>query len=108
MSNQSDPNINIMWDFCEFTYNSSQMFANITYVDFVSIPISLALTNAAGATQTVSGLPTNGLDTVCANLKAQHAADGAGWDQLVVTHNGANLRALSPNNGIVINSRRIV
>lgn len=104
VSNQSDPNINIMWDFCEFTYNASQMFANITYVDFVSIPISLSLTNAAGATQTVSGLPANGLDTVCANLKAQHAADGAGWDQLVVTHNGANLRALSPNNGIVINS----
>ncbi|MEY9860465.1 hypothetical protein ABH935_006102 [Catenulispora sp. GAS73] len=104
VSNQSDPNINIKWDFCEFTYNSSQMFANISYVDFVSLPISLALTNASGATQTVSGLPTNGLDTVCSNLIAQHASDGAGWDQLVVKSGGANLRALSPNNGIVINS----
>lgn len=104
VSNSSDPNINIMWDFCEFTYNDAQMFANISYVDFVSIPISLALTNSAGATQTVSGLPTDGLATVCSNLLAQHASDGAGWDQLVVTHNGANLRALSPNNGLVINS----
>jgi hypothetical protein len=104
VSNQSDPNIHLMWDFCEFTYNAAQMFANISYVDFVSIPISLALTSSSGATQTVSGLPTNGLDTVCSNLKAQHAADGAGWDQLVVTNGGANLRALSPNNGIVINS----
>lgn len=104
VSNQSDPNIHIMWDFCEFTYNSGQMYANISFVDFVSIPISLALTNSSGATQTVSGLPTNGLDTVCANLLAQHAADGAGWDQLVVTNGGANLRALSPNNGIVINN----
>ncbi|ACU74083.1 Carbohydrate binding family 6 [Catenulispora acidiphila DSM 44928] len=104
VSNQSDPNINIRWDFCEFTYNAAQMFANISYVDFVSIPISLALTNGSGATQTVSGLPTNGLDTVCSNLNAQHAADGAGWNQLVVTSGGANLRALSPNNGIVINN----
>jgi hypothetical protein len=104
VSNQSDPNINVMWDFCEFTYNSGQMYANISFVDFVSIPISLALTNTSGSTQTVSGLPTSGLDTVCTNLKAQHAADGAGWDQLVVTSGGANLRALSPNNGIVINN----
>jgi len=104
VSNQSDPNIDIMWDFCEFTYNDAQMFANISYVDFVSIPISLSLTNSSGATQTVSGLPANGLDTVCSNLISQHASDGAGWDQLVVTHNGANLRALSPNNGIIINS----
>ncbi|MEZ0109452.1 hypothetical protein ABH920_003466 [Catenulispora sp. EB89] len=104
VSNQSDPNINIMWDFCEFTYNDAQMYANISFVDFVSLPISLTLTNGSGGTQTAAGLPANGLDTVCSGLKAQHASDGAGWDQLVVTSGGANLRALSPNNGIVINS----
>jgi len=104
VSNQSDPNIGVRWDFCEFTYNASQLYANLSYVDFVSIPISLALTNAAGAVQKVSGMPAGGLDTVCSNLLAQHAADGAGWDKLVVTSGGANLRALSPNNGIVINN----
>ena len=104
VSNQSDPNINIMWDFCEFTFNSSQIYANISYVDFVSIPVSLALTNASGTVKTVSGMSTSGLDTVCSNLISQHAADGAGWDKLVVTSGGANLRALSPNNGIVMNS----
>jgi hypothetical protein len=104
VSNQSDPNINIMWDFCEFTYNAAQMYANISFVDFVSLPISLTLTNASGATQTAAGLPANGLATVCSGLISQHASDGAGWDQLVVTSGGANLRALSPNNGIVINS----
>jgi Beta-1,3-glucanase/Carbohydrate binding module (family 6) len=104
VSNPSDPNIDIQWDFCEFTYNSSQIYANISYVDFVSIPISLSLTNSSGAVQSVSGMPSNGLDTVCSNLIAQNNADGAGWNQLIVTSNGANLRALSPNNGIVKNS----
>jgi hypothetical protein len=41
VSNSADPNIDVMWDFCEFTYNSSQLFANISYVDFVSIPIAM-------------------------------------------------------------------
>ena len=104
VTNPSDPNIDIRWDFCEFTYNSAQLYANITYVDFVSIPVSLALTNASGAVQTVSGMPATGLDTVCSNLIAQNAADGAGWNKLVVTSGGSNLRALSPNNGIVTDS----
>ena len=36
---------------------------------------------------------------------AQHNKDGQGWDQLVVkASSGANLRALSPNSGIVMNN----
>jgi hypothetical protein len=104
VSNASDPNINVMWDFCEFTFNASQIYANISYVDFVSIPISLALTNSSGSTQSVSGMSSSGLNTVCSGLVAQNASDGAGWDKLVVTSNGSNLRALSPNNGIVMDS----
>jgi len=104
VTNPSDPNINTYWDFCELTYNSSQLFANITYVDFVSLPISLTLTNTSGETQHVSGLPSNGLDTICSGLTAQDAIDNAGWSNLIVASNGANLRALSPNNGIVMNS----
>jgi Beta-1,3-glucanase/Carbohydrate binding module (family 6) len=103
VTNPSDPNINTVWDFCEFTFNSSQLFANITYVDFVSLAISLALTNTSGATQHVSGIPANGLDTVCSGLEAQSAADGAGWDKLIVTSSGQKLRVLSPNEGIVMN-----
>lgn len=104
VTNSSDPNIQTRWDFCEFTFNSSQLFANITYVDFVCLPISLALTNTSGTTQHVYGIPTNGLDTVCAGLRAQNVTDNAGWDQLIVSSGGQNLRALSPNNGIVMNS----
>ncbi|KAL9632503.1 MAG: hypothetical protein Q9164_005276 [Protoblastenia rupestris] len=104
VTNPSDPNININWGFCEFTWNSSQMFANISYVDFVSIPIALTLTNTAGRTQTVAGMPRSGLDTVCSGLQAQQSRDNAGWGNLIVrTPSGRNLRALSPNNGITIN-----
>ncbi|HEV2637964.1 MAG TPA: beta-1,3-glucanase family protein [Actinocrinis sp.] len=104
VANPNDPNINIMWDFCEFTFNASQLYANITYVDFVSIPISLTLTNSSGQTQHVSGIPANGLATVCNGLIAQNNADGAGWNKLITTSGGQNLRALSPNSGIAQNS----
>jgi Beta-1,3-glucanase/Carbohydrate binding module (family 35) len=103
VSNPSDPNINIMWDFCEFTFNATELYANISMVDFVAIPIALSSTGAAG-TQSAPGLPAGALDTVCNALQAQSAADGQGWNQLIVTSGGANLRALSPNNGIVRNS----
>ena len=97
--NPSDPNINIEWDFCEFTFNEAQLFANITYVDFVAIPIALTLVNTAGATQHITGTAANGLDAVCSALKKQSSVDNnPGWSSLVVPKpGGGNLRALSPN-----------
>lgn len=103
-ANTSDPNYNKYWDFCEFTFNSSQLYVNISYVDFVSLPISLTLTNTSNQTQHVSGMASNGLDTICSGLNAQQAKDSAGWSQLIVQRNGANLRANSPNTGISINN----
>lgn len=104
VSNQSDPNYTVPWDFCELTYNSTELYANISFVDFVSLPIAISSTSGSGAVQTVSGLPAGGLATICSGLAAQQSADGAGWGSLVVTSNGQNLRALSPTNGIVMNS----
>jgi len=105
VTNPSDPNINLSWGFCEFTFNSSQLFVNISYVDFVCLPISLTLTNTSGATKHVAGMGPGGLDQVCSGLKAQDASDHAGWSSLVVPNpKGGNLRALSANNGITLNS----
>lgn len=104
VTNTSDPNYYFTWDFCEFTYNSAELYANISYVDFVCLPIALTSTSTTGTVQHVGGLPSNGLKTVCNNLIAQNNTDGAGWNQLIVTNNGSNLRALSPSNGIVFNS----
>lgn len=102
VTNPSDPNIDVSWDFCEFTWNSAQLFANISYVDFVCLPIALDTLSTTGATQHVSGMPTSGLESVCSALIEQSATDGSDWASLIVTApDGSNLRALSPNNGII-------
>ena len=100
VANPSDPNINTNWGFCEFTLNDFQLFANISYVDFVSLPISMALTNLSGQTQVVKGIPKNGLENIARALISQNAIDNAGWDKLIVkSPSGQILRILSPNLG---------
>jgi hypothetical protein len=103
VTNPSDPSIGLTWDFCEFTFNQAQLFANLTFVDFASIPVALDLTDTSGGQQSAAGLTPGGLDAICAGLTAQAAADGHSWDDLIVTSGGRNLRALSPTNGIVMN-----
>ena len=102
VTNPTDPNINLNWGFAEFTYNSNEIYANITYVDFVALPISLTLRNGSNSIQHVSGIPAGGLDTVCSRLQDQDNVDHAGWSRLIVRQpgTGRNLRALSPNTGI--------
>jgi hypothetical protein len=104
VTNPSDPNYNLRWGFAEFTFNNKEIFANISYVDFVSLPISMTLLNGSGRTQHVSGMGTNGLDMVWSGLRIQESRDHAGWEKLIIKHpNGSQLRALSPNSGIVMN-----
>lgn len=105
VTNPSDPNFNINWAFCEFTYNDAQLFANISYVDFVSIPISISLTNAQGNTQTVPGMRPDGFQTIVNELRAQAQNDvhRGPWDKLIYEVNGSPLRVLSPNNLLVEN-----
>ncbi|KAM0349301.1 hypothetical protein ACHAPU_003710 [Fusarium lateritium] len=98
--NPTDPNFDADWGFCEFTYNNDQLYVNVSYVDFISLPIGLELENEAGKVTHVPGLPKNGLDQVCDGLKRQGEKDGAGWEKLVVkSKSGSNLRALSVNAG---------
>ena len=76
VTNPSDPNINVSWDFCEFTFNSAQLFINISYVDFVCLPISLSLRNTSGTTKNVRGMGPDGLDQVRHNLNYQRTYFG--------------------------------
>ncbi|KAH8596706.1 glucanase B [Bisporella sp. PMI_857] len=102
-SNTADPNYNRFWGFCEFTFNSVELFVNISYVDFVSLPIQLNLLNTSGTSQSVQGIPVNGLQSVVQALIAQGAKDGKGWERLIIRGADGNvLRALSPNTGIVM------
>ena len=103
INNPADPNFNTQWGFCEFTFDPSQLFCNITYVDFVSLPISLSLTERSGNTQNVTGFPPNGLETIANDLKAQKSSDNQPWDSLIFAPNGQVCRILSPNNAILGN-----
>jgi len=104
VTNPSDPNFNTDWGFCEFTFNNDQLYANISYVDFVSLPVALILTTQSDQTKQVLGMPANGLDTVVQGLEAQASKDQQGWDKLIVKgQDGKTLRVLSPNQGIVLN-----
>lgn len=102
--NPSDPNIDTNFGFCEFTFNASQIFVNISYVDFVGPPIALTLKDTSNNTQHVSGLPANGMQTIANNLKAQSQLDGQPWGSLIVNNSsGQLLRIFSPNSGILLN-----
>ncbi|MCX3058596.1 glycoside hydrolase family 64 protein [Streptomyces beihaiensis] len=94
----SDPNYGKTWSFCEFTFDSSQLYANISYVDLVTaLPIGLTL--EGDATHTVAPLPDGAVDKIASALVAQAAEDGLPWDELVVRGaDGGVLRAVSPQN----------
>ncbi|KAH8846349.1 hypothetical protein MCOR07_004866 [Pyricularia oryzae] len=97
--NPSDPNRNVDFSFAEFTLNNDQLFANISYVDFVPrLPIALTLQDGNGV-QHVSGMPSDGLEKVCEGLRAQKERDGKPWNKLIVSNKGRPLRALSPMHG---------
>ncbi|KAF1814906.1 glucanase B [Eremomyces bilateralis CBS 781.70] len=105
-TNPSDPNIHLAWGFCEFTWNDAQMFANISSVDFVSLPIALELESTAGTVQRIGGLYPNALARVCEALREQSRREGnPRWSSLIFRANGRDVRALSPNNGHVMNPK---
>ncbi|KAL1633438.1 hypothetical protein SLS58_011069 [Diplodia intermedia] len=91
-------NRNVKWGFAEFTWNAERMYANISFVDFVGLPIALALKSRSGSTSHVSGLAAGGLATVCKKLESV----GGDWAKLVITSGGEYVRALSPVQGAVL------
>ncbi|KAI4160235.1 MAG: hypothetical protein L6R39_000230 [Caloplaca ligustica] len=103
INNPTDPNFNTQWSFCEFTFDHSQLFCNITYVDFVGLPISLSLTEKSGQTQHVTGIGANGLESIANKLRSQAASDHQPWGSLIYAPHGRVIRILSPNNAIVGN-----
>ncbi|KAK4138410.1 glycoside hydrolase family 64 protein [Trichocladium antarcticum] len=111
--NPTDPNAAVDFAFCEFTRDAHQLFANVSYVDFVPrLPVALTLlTEGGAAVQHVSGLAGDGLRRVCEGLRAQGARDGWPWGRLVVEgppggEGGPGpLRALSPTHGAAVGAR---
>ena len=91
-SSDADPNFDKNWTFAEFTLNSVQLYANISYVDFVAAPVGLHLVHAGG-TQEVAGLPDGAIDRIASALRDQ----GGAWPTCVQEVNGTVFRALNPN-----------
>lgn len=103
VTNPSDPNYNLNWTFAEFTYNDQQLFANISYVDFISIPVALTLNTTNNGTLSVPGMGPDGFQRVVDEMRAQTARDGKPWDQLIYAPNGNPLRVLNPTNLLATN-----
>jgi len=101
-TNVADANYTKDWGFCEFTYNEAEIYVNVSYVDFVSLPIALQLENQGGNTRRVEGLPADGLALVATGLEAQGQKDGQGWEKLVIRDGNRIMRALSPNSAGVL------
>ena len=67
----------------------------------------MTLTPDNGPDQEVLGLKPDGLASICAGLESQSLEDGQDWHKLVFESDGKKLRALSPNNGGVIEGRNM-
>ncbi|KAI8947783.1 glycoside hydrolase family 64 protein [Xylaria longipes] len=97
-ANPADPSAGIEWGFIEFNYDGTSIYANISFVDFVGIPLGMGLTLSTGEQQIVQGLQAGAVDNICNGVKSQASADGQIWDRLcTTTSSGQALRVLSPN-----------
>ena len=98
--NPSDVNAGVNFGFCEFTLNDAQLYANISYVDFVPrIPIAISLQRVNGEVQHVAGMAPDGLDRLAEDMGEQSRKDGQPWEKLVVNRDGRNLRILNATHG---------
>ncbi|KAF2150244.1 glycoside hydrolase family 64 protein, partial [Myriangium duriaei CBS 260.36] len=103
-ANPTDPNSDVNWGFVELTNISSGIYVNLSYVDFLGIPLGIQLIGSAG-TQTVQGVTANAVGDVCADLTTQAAKEGQPWDSLCVADtSGSLIRVLSPALYLTINS----
>ncbi|KAI0401948.1 glycoside hydrolase family 64 protein [Xylaria palmicola] len=97
-ANPNDPSSGIQWGFIEFNYDGTTIYANISFVDFVGMPLGMGLTLGSGEQQIVQGLQAGSVENICNGVKDQNRADGQIWDKLCVTSSsGQALRVLSPN-----------
>ena len=104
-NNPSDPSAQVNWGFVELTNMAdSGLWANISYVDFVGLPLGMSLTGSQG-TQTALGLPSDAVSSICNDLTTQAASDGQPWNQLCVYEpSGSPLRVIAPGDFAATNS----
>lgn len=95
--NPSDPSAGVNWGFVELTNNAGGIYADISYVDFVGMPLGITLESSDAGTQSAPGVSSNAVASVCSALQAQGASDGQPWGELCVTDSSGNpIRVLAP------------
>lgn len=99
-NNLLDPSRNVNWGFVELTYTKElAIYANISYVDFIGMILSMFLENTDGTTQQTIGLGPTAVNEVCNGLVEQNAADAQPWNRLCIANqDGVVLRVLAPQN----------
>lgn len=104
-ANANDASNETRWGFAEFTFKEGEgkdagLTVNPSYVDFAppfTIDVS-ATDEESGESYTTKGLPKDGLEKICQELKSQAEKDGMPWDKLCITDKQGNIiRVLSPN-----------
>lgn len=102
--NPADPNSTLNWGFVELTYDSSGVWANISYVDFVGLPLGMSLTSQARNVQNAAGVPVNAVVSICKDLSEQAIKDSQPWNGLCqMGPSGTPIRVLAPTNYIMMN-----
>lgn len=97
VQNPNDPNVDILFNWSEYTLNDAGLWINSTQVDMFSAPYAVGVQPADGTTKTTGHLKPGGYHAFFDALKAQPG----GWGGLVRTRSdGTILRALAPGHGI--------
>jgi hypothetical protein len=91
VQNPADPNVNILFNWSEYTLNDAGIWINSTQVDMFSAPYAVGVQPSSGAVRNVGRLKPGGYAAVFNGLRSQ------GWGGLI---RGNNLRALAPGHGI--------
>ncbi|TKX24419.1 hypothetical protein C1H76_3366 [Elsinoe australis] len=95
-ANPADPNAAVNWGFVELTNIPTGIWANVSYVDFLGLPLGMTLVGAGG-TQTAIGVSADAVTGVCQKLTQRAKNSGLPWDQLCVSDEAGDiLRVLSP------------
>ena len=97
VQNPSDPNVNILFNWTEYTLNDAGLWSNSTQVDMFSAPYAVGVKNTSGTVKTTGHLKPGGYAGFFNALKGQPG----GWANLIKTRSdGTILRALAPGHGI--------
>ncbi|GAA0799196.1 glycoside hydrolase family 64 protein [Spirilliplanes yamanashiensis] len=96
-ANPTDPNINILFDWSEYTLNNDGLWLNSSQVDQFAVPHAVGVKLPNGTTKSTGRLKPGGRNTFFRILREQPG----GWGNLIQTRSdGTVLRAVAPGKGI--------